>query len=593
MKKLFLLVLLIPIALYFVSNNSLHVTSFNYNPKSHKDVFEAKCIKCHSYLKESDEYLTSMGYLRPGSPEKSMIYRYLKGANVGGPESMPPKHSFNNDELNLIKNWILNIRKVKNSNILVDSHINSKNPLSNIQLLNRCAIQFTNLPIHHVDKKLLEEVKSKTLTGEQACMVVLSKASLNENGILNNPSDIGINILTNFQKIHNNWFNEWNFFTSMSTWGTFEVLDPGSMGFFFTRSLFDNDFQLKNIFKGNDAFEGVRSSKYKQEYLQYKFKEESRYKVSEYRFIYGLSNKEGEYKQWNPKRVNSGRLMGVSKVPINRDVLPIMVNSKDNQEEIRPAQEIRINKDIHRGLGGGILGSENYVNLNLGQELGTSMDGGRIIPRRWSSAIVKELLCRDLPVVSIDIARKYVQPKSSLSFRKKASCMACHSTMDNMSYLVRNVEQGYSADAGGDGMIHSTHLRVYNADSALAPEAFAPDKDSKFHLRPASGRFVYRDVYGKDFDIKVESLDALGELIGELDDFYLCTAKKYLNFLTGTNIDMSIFSSNNLSKKERYYKSLLEKTAQKMKSTGKLRNGIENLVKSEVYKSRSFEVNID
>jgi hypothetical protein len=532
-----------------------------------------------------------MGYVKAGQPDKSIIYRYLKGVNIGGPENMPPKVEFNDQERLLVKNWIVNLEKSKkmvSSSSLVK--VSAVNKLSDTAILRRCSRQFTNMEPEIAAKELLDEVRKGVITGSFACRQLLERASLDKDGVLKSNNEVAQNILLNFQKVHNNWFNEWNFFTSMSTWGTFEILDPGVMGLYFTRSLFDENFSLKQILKGNESFEGYRESKFPQQYLQHKFKDEPRYKVADYKFVFGHSF-DGEYKNWNPQRVPTGKLMGVKRIPYNRDILPIMVNSKDNQEEIRPAKELKVNKDIHKGLGGGLLGNENYISLNLGQELGTSMDGGRVIPRRWAAAVVKELLCRELPVVPIITAKKFVQKNSSLSFRKEASCMGCHTTMDNLAYLARNVEQGYSADAGGDGMIHSTHLRTYYPKKYLKAEMKAPDKDKDFHLRPAHGRFIYNDVYNKAYDVKVESLDQLGEIITNLDDFYLCTAKKYFKFLTGSDVSMDIFGASKLSKKELYYKQLLESSAREMRKTGDLKDGLNSLINSEVYSSSGFDVN--
>mgnify|MGYP000235433066 FL=1 len=589
MKKLILISICATVTIcgYLLVNDDFDLTSDEYKPINAKSVFKQKCIKCHSYLEKGDEYLIQMGYVKPKDPARSMIFRYLKGANVDGPENMPPKYDFTNVEVNLIRDWINSL------NVRISSHkkvtVAAEDELSNREVFNRCSLQFTNLPSSLSAKHLVEDIDKKLITGSQACVQLLEQASLDEHGKLINNNKVTQAILLNFQKVHNNWFNEWNFFTSMSTWGTFEVLDPGSMGFFFTRSLFDKNHRIKSIFSGTDSYEGMRESQHQQKYLQYKFKEEPRYKIDDYRFIYGLSI-DGEYKKWSPSRVSSGTLIGVKKIASGRDILPIIVNSKDNQEEIKPAIEIEVNKDIHKGLGGGILGSENYVNLNLGQELGKSMDGGKIIPRRWAKAVVKELLCRELPVIPVKRVRPFVQKSSSLSFRKKESCMGCHATMDNLAYLVRNVEQAYSADAGGDGMIHSTHLRYHQPSTYLEEEKTAPDSDTNFHMRPAYGRFVYQDIYGKYYNKKVKSLDELGSIISDMDDFYLCTAKKYLNYLTGVDVSMSIFSLNSLSYKEQYFKDLLEQSAQQMKKSGDLKDGMRTLIKSRVYNSRKFDV---
>ncbi|MBT7611364.1 MAG: hypothetical protein HN576_16510 [Bacteriovoracaceae bacterium] len=562
----------------------------NYNPKNAKDVFQEKCVSCHSYLEKSDQYLVQMEYVKAGVPEKSILYRFLKNSHTNGPENMPPKDSLSKKEIEMIKSWILNLNlsTQSSSKILV----NANNPLTELELFNRCSLQLTNYTGIESNPKIYENLKLKNITSTQACLQILENSHLSIKGMLKNKNTFSKQTLLTFQKVHNNWFNEWNFFVAMSTWGTFEILDPGSMGYFFTKSLLDKEFTFRDIFKGKRSFEGIRESKVEPEFLLYKFKNEKRYKIKDYRFVYGLSENGKEYKTWNPKRVPTGELIGVKAIPVKRDVVKILVNSKDNQKEIKPAVEQIVNKDIHLGLGGGVLGSEVYINLNLGQELGRSMDGGRIQPRIWAKSVIKEFLCRDLPVVPITKSEIFVNLNSNLPFRKNKSCMSCHITMDPMSYLVRNVEQSLSADAGGDGMIHSTHLKFYQSNTSLKNADKFPDKDELFHLRPAHGKFIYQDIRGNFINKNIKTLDDLGSALLETDDVYLCTAKKYLNFLTGINVNMNLFIDKNLTKQELYIRNLLEEAGRVLKKNGDLTDVIGVILNSEIYRGKDFSVNI-
>ncbi len=500
---------------------------------------------------------------------------------------MPPRGELSEKELSLIESWIKN---VKPRPVLVgEKNVHSITPLSNLEVFDRCSLQLTNFDYSKAPKSLITSIKHGDISGVQGCLKIIESSYLKKDGSLKEETSLNRNTLLTFQKLHNNWFNEWNFFVAMSSWGTFEVLDPGSMGYFFSKSLLDKEMSFKEIFKGSQSYEAIRKSPLKTQYLVYKFKDEPRYKVEDYRFIYGLS--EGsDYKEWFPNRVPSGVLVGIKEIPKNRDILKNVVNSKDNQKEINPAVEIKINKDIHEGLGGGILGSEVFVNLNLGQDLGKKMNGGRIIPRRWSKAIINELLCRDLPVIPIKKAIGFVQKNSQISFRKKESCMACHATMDPLANLVRNVEQSYSADAGGDGMIHSTHLRFHKEDKKYPRELSPVDDDPFFHLRPAYGRFIYQDVRGNYIDKEIKSLDELGAALLETDDLYLCTVKKYFNFFTGIDVHMNLFIQGAQTPEELYIKNLLEESSQSLKQSGDLTQAIGILLNSKIYRSKNFKV---
>lgn len=558
-----------------------------YQPQNHKDVFNEKCIHCHSYLGQSDEELISQNLIVPNNPERSLIFRYLKGSNVGGKENMPPKADLTDKEVELVKKWILEQSSFQVTDTAVAEYSIDKE-LSEGEIYKRCYSRLTDLVLNQQDERL-KEVNEGIISGADACMLLVGNATKVKDGEVIVQSEVGGRILLNFQKLHSYWFKEWNFFTAMSTWGTFEILDPTRTGLHFSYALFNPAYSLEDIFSGTNSFEVSRDSSVKSELLIYRFKNEPRYKVKDYSFIYGLSQKDGSYKNWNPTRVPAGKVIGIKKLGKNEDILPIVVDSKDNQKEINPAAEIKFNKSIHTGHGGGVIGDEAYLSLNLGQDLGKKMDGGKLLPRRWSNALVSEFLCRDLPVLKTEDVVQYVQSESSLPFRKSESCMRCHVTMDNMAGLVRNVQQTYSADAGGDGWIHSTHLRRFEIDKNLDFLKTAPDKDEHFYKRPYQALFKYRDIHDKLVERKISSLDELGEAILSLDDFYYCTSKKYLKYFTGVDIPMNLISKRKKSAKEKVQLQVLKKISSDFKKTKSLRSLVRSIYETPYFKSLNYE----
>lgn len=378
----------------------------------------------------------------------------------------------------------------------------------------------------------------------------------------------------------------------MSTWGTFELLDPTKTGLHFSYALFNPNYSLEDIFSGKNSFELTRESKVKNQFLIYKFKNEPRYKIKDYEFIFGLSQEDESYKKWNPSRVPSGEVTGIKLIDQSEDLLSIVVDSKDNQKEINPAKEIKFNQSIHTGHGGGIIGDEAYVSLNLGQDLGKKMDGGKLLPRRWSNALISEFLCRDLPILKNEDVAQYVQKNSSLPFRKNESCMKCHVTMDNMAGLVRNVQQTYSADAGGDGWIHSTHLRRFNIDDKLDYLKTAPDKDEYFYKRPYRALFKYRDIHDKLISKDLNSLDDLGKTLLEIDDFYYCTSKKYIKYFTGVDIPLSLINKRKMSEEEKLRVQVLKEVSSSFKRTKSLRSLIRSVYETPYFRSLNYEKGI-
>ena len=111
-------------------------------------------------------------------------------------------------------------------------------------------------------------------------------------------------------------------------------------------------------------------------------------------------------------------------------------------------------------------------------------------------------------------------------------------------------------------------------------------------MRPAHGKFIYQDIRGNFINKNIKTLDDLGSALLETDDVYLCTAKKYLNFLTGINVNMNLFIDKNLTKQELYIRNLLEEAGRVLKKNGDLTDVIGVILNSEIYRGKDFSVNI-
>lgn len=70
-------------------------------------ILAVRCASCHAELAsygESD--FIARGYVLPGNPSASSLYRYLRGSGAGGPESMPKDGALAAHEVSSIAGWI-------------------------------------------------------------------------------------------------------------------------------------------------------------------------------------------------------------------------------------------------------------------------------------------------------------------------------------------------------------------------------------------------------------------------------------------------------------------------------------------------------
>lgn len=89
---------------------ALFTTGFSSEFDNIQPILEKRCSACHlAFTLYSEEDWLDTGYLWPGSPADSILYRRLRGANVGGKEDMPKDGPLGPEELKIFESWILNL----------------------------------------------------------------------------------------------------------------------------------------------------------------------------------------------------------------------------------------------------------------------------------------------------------------------------------------------------------------------------------------------------------------------------------------------------------------------------------------------------
>ncbi len=160
--------------------------------------------------------------------------------------------------------------------------------------------------------------------------------------------------------------------------------------------------------------------------------------------------------------------------------------------------------DIYDNLGAGILFTPNYQEaLGMDTETILTQNGVNQIPRQWSEDLISDFFCRAIPVIRQEDAIPHtVSQVSQLApFRNSVSCMRCHATIDNLSFIARNYQYSKTSPLhGGQIYINQFHKPTYD-DLGSVPT----NPDDFFPVRTANGNFRYRDYSGVLHDVPLVS----------------------------------------------------------------------------------------
>lgn len=403
----------------------------------------------------------------------------------------------------------------------------------NIEKFNKCFTLLTQNTLQSQDP-LVKEVQSGTLPYDQACLTLLNKASLNSQGVLINDDFRSQEVLRTLQSVHQTWFKSTMTYMPDDAPLLFDLIEFDEAALFVTKALFQKDWQYKDILLKPISLQGRRDPQLKSDYLIGPRPEPKILKRQEY----AVAIAEDWQDKWSPPHLMRGPLRGIIEQPRDEVILPGF------SHQLFFPTYYKEPLDIHHTLGGGFMGTNSYFLLNNGRAHGELSDGQNIMYRVFSQQLVQDILCRDLPVLTLEDAKPFVRNIKSVSWANNASCMACHATMDPMAALLRNAQMIVNDAPDDQG---STHRRLFKA-TKTPPESYQLyDAQEDYHLTPAHGRFVYRDIENRFYNKEVKSFQELGQIMAETADFYACATKRYFFYLTGQDVDMQLIQKNSPS----------------------------------------------
>lgn len=472
--------------------------------------------------------------------------------------------------------------------VLIPNHSALAQKLSNEALYHRCYSQLTGQS--SLRSSHLIEVRSGKKDAIALCLSYLNGITLTTAST----SDLSISILNQLHQVHRSWFKKGNVLDSEVNrdqhWGTLDVYDSNEPALHITRSLFA-DSSVAEVLSRPVSLEGIRSP-------LVSIRQNDR-RIS--RFSDPSPNKDGNVfrrsvslsatEPYFAPLIQVGRLTGIRDWTTSVTVPSLVVNpASSGVAEISPA-EPPANFDLHKNYGGGVIGSIPYLIMNFGHSYQVSFNGTDKLPRRWGEAIVRDFLCRELPVLRNEDVGAYLVKVASVEFRKSTSCLQCHATVDNMALTARNLRL-----VGLNNFLTDTESKSFAtiaSYSVRSPASF-PEwpaiSDPSFHFQQPSGHLYFRSYSGSLISLPVSNIQSLGAAITQTKDYYVCFASRYFEYFTGIKVKLSDPGMNVISKDPltTEYRDYVIDLGLELKSTGNLKKLISRILASDYYKQANF-----
>ncbi|HEX4924692.1 MAG TPA: hypothetical protein VFV50_11420, partial [Bdellovibrionales bacterium] len=463
--------------------------------------------------------------------------------------------------------------------------------LGELALFNRCYshITQTRLPRAH---PLRGEVISGRLSAADACLQVLNSAQLvasgSAEGRLAADNETSRRILKTFNDLHRSWFPNDDILIGIPEGVEFyprtpQLYDEAESALHVTRALLTEGVPYSEVATSDQAMEALRASGPIRDSA-----------LADNERLKTRSAPNGDTSvTMDALLVQTGELLGVRRMSLNPEKLNKTVNSSTdiylNSRYISPTLTIPFNQSF----GAGIAGTRSYLLLNLGRPDSLPMNGGLRLARRWSKAVMKDLLCRDLPAVRNSDAIAHVQGSlgpSTPPFRGNVNCMACHATIDPLAGVVRNLSF-IPVPFRTSGGVATAHIYQWATDRA--PETGTVDDDYEFYRRPTNGNLYYRSYNGTLINKPVASVPELGRALAEADDLYVCAASRYLQFFTGIGVNLQDEGDPQkpaLSSGQAAYRRVVTQLAAELKRHQSLKLLIHSILKSDIYRSSNLRL---
>ncbi|PWU22472.1 MAG: hypothetical protein C5B49_00535 [Bdellovibrio sp.] len=458
-------------------------------------------------------------------------------------------------------------------------------PLKPAEIYQRCYVRMVRTPAPSSDA-LLAKVQSGALSPADACLQLFDRAQLKPSGsamALASPTDAtAIAILKTFNDFHRSWLTNKLYITANLRSELALIHDIEEPALYFTRALLGAGQRYDSVVTSTETLRGTRVQAAASGLTRFQAQTFYKYPAGVYPTTYtDLVLAYGGTTAVSPLPMNvpdtalvaTGHLAGVEPAPslvVPQTTYPLRLSYTNGTD---PTNEVKIplstcksgtvaiancmdfktaltadstNVDLNRHFGGGILGSFGFMgdSTNLPEDNIPFFQD--VIHRRLAENVFQDLMCIDLPALDpSDIPASDIQMDSPYPFRHSTSCMSCHRSLDNTALIYRGKFLTFTANSNTSTQKVGIGL-PYFANLAANPGS------SQFNLQGETGALIFRQRLGSSptvVNIPVNSIAELGSAIASQQEFYNCAAKRYYQFFTGVNVNLSVPEKDPVSKR--------------------------------------------
>lgn len=425
----------------------------------------------------------------------------------------------------------------------------------------KCYGQLTGkfLKISHPD---YQAVKQGTVSPVDACLKLIDKAIFDDNDRTNVADQESLDTLKTLNDLHSSWFfakmfpgtaqNNENDTTRLH-------LDPATAGLWFTKALFDNDWDLTKVLNFNGHASAIRQQENPNQSLYFNFPNSG----GSARVI-DMTRNDSSFD--NVRFPDAGTLYGV------REEANSIWREGNTDRNI-----------LHNFSNSGLVSFHHYLIQNIDEDVDWVADGALNMARKWSRNIFSDLLCRTLPAVRMSDVTDLVVPNSPTSFRQKGTCTQCHATSDQLASTIRNFEY-IRVDRQNDGGYYGSFVQTNGNPVNGWPDTSTPN----YQNTPATGKLYFRNYKGQLIDEALTSLADVGPKLLEQDDFFVCVASRYYRYFTGITVELrdpGDPASPALSELDQRHFNIVESLGMKLKNTKDLSSLIRDIISLESYQN--------
>lgn len=491
----------------------------------------------------------------------------------------------------------------------------AQSTLSNLQLYQRCYTQLTGQSA--LTSPLLSQVRSGQVKAIEACVQHLTDARLGDDGNFVSNGDTSFHVLQQIHQIHRSWFKKSSMLDSEVNrdfhWATLNVYDVNEPALHFTRAAFRPNTHVSEAVTRPVSLEARRRPAKQQFRYVLADAATNRYEkrahplprvtsllnddplYDQQRVDFQTNNITGEFFAAFFPILEVGQLHGVQDRRQDLLVSTLVVNPNTEGEQLNPGNPAH-NFPINKNYGAGLIGSMPYLITNLGHGYVYQANGAEKLTRKWSEAIFKDLMCREIPVLRDEDIGQFVSSNtSSPQFRQGRQCLTCHASIDQMALVTRNLKMVTSGNRNFNNDYlpqYFTTMASYSVTQGDHGEFWPQISDNVFHLRPPKGRLYFRNYTGRLVDAQLGSIQDLGNVVAGQDDYYICLAKRYFQNFTGINVQIKdpAYRSDSFyaDPKFRELRDYVVDLGLDLKTHGSVKQTIGRILRSPYYSSPHF-----